>query len=155
MMWKPNCDFTRSLIWPGLQREGRLLELRHHPAAAEVVEVAAVGLRALVLGDLLRQRREVGAALHLLEDLLGLLPDVRFVLAVGLQQDVAGADLLRRLVLLDVVVVVALDVGRRDDDLLPRLIAIEQQVSDLALLADAVLGLVRRRSARRRRRRSR
>ena len=55
----------------------------------------------------------------------------------------ARLDLFRRLVLLDVVVVVALDVGRRHRDLQPRLIAIEQEVLDLPLLADAVFRLVR------------
>ena len=76
--------------------------------------------------------------------LFGLLANRGFVLAVGLEQDVARADLFRRLVLLDVVVVVAAGCpSGGHGDLLARLVAIEQQVLDLALLADAVFRLVR------------
>ena len=75
--------------------------------------------------------------------LLGLLANRGFVLAIGLEQDVARLDLFRRLVLLDVVVVVPLDVRGGHGDLQARLVAIEQQVLDLALLADAVFRLVR------------
>ena len=93
---------------PGLHRERGVLELRHHAAAAEVIEVAALGLGAFVLGVLLRQGREIAAGLHLREDAFGFLANRGFVLAIGLEQDVARLDLFRRLVLLDVVVVVAL-----------------------------------------------
>ena len=46
---------------PGRQGEGRVLELGHHAAAREAAEVAALGRGALVLRDLLRERREVRA----------------------------------------------------------------------------------------------
>ena len=93
----------------GLQRERRLVELRHHLALAEEVEVAALGLAGFVLRVLLRELREVRARLDL--GAAGLRPasSRRLVLALGLEQDVAGADLLGRRVLLDVVFVVALD----------------------------------------------
>ena len=55
----------------------------------------------------------------------------------------ARAHLFRRLELLDVRVVVALDVLRRDGDARSQLIAIDQEVADLPLFAPAVLGLVR------------
>ena len=42
-----------------LHRKRGGLELGHHAAPAEEAEVAAVGLRALVFGFLLRQRREI------------------------------------------------------------------------------------------------
>ena len=49
MMWYPNCVLTRSLICPGIIVNDDLVELRHHPALAEVVEVAAVLGAAFVL----------------------------------------------------------------------------------------------------------
>src|SRR4030095_134003 len=105
----------------------------------EVIEVAAVGLGALVFRVLLGQRREVAAALDLLQDGLGLFANRGVFLALGLEQDVARLDLFRRLILLDVVVVVPLDVGRWYGDLETRLVAIDEQVFDLTLLSDAVL----------------
>ena len=69
-----------------LQLEGGLLELRHHLPAREEAELAALVLRARVLGMLLGQLRKVGPVRQLLEQI------ARLVLA--LDQDVAGADLL-------------------------------------------------------------
>jgi len=56
---------------------------------------------------------------------------------------VAGADLFRRRVLLAVVVVLALDVRRRDDRLGPQRLDVNQQVADLALLGNLEIALVR------------
>ncbi len=49
MMWKPNWVFTRSLIWPGCSENATVSNSGHHLALAEEVEVAALGLVALVL----------------------------------------------------------------------------------------------------------
>ena len=104
---------------------------------------------AVVFRVFLRQRREVGAGrLRLLQDVFGLLAYGRFVLAFGLEQDVAGAHLFWRLELLDVRVVVTVDVLRRDRHARAHLVAIDEQVPDLPLLALAVFGLVRARSTR-------
>ena len=86
MMCQPNWVSNGSLDLALLQLEGRLLELRHHLAAREEAELAALVLGAGVLGILLGQLREVGAVRDLLEQL------ARLVLAVD--QDVAGAHLL-------------------------------------------------------------
>ena len=123
------------------QRERGLLELGHHAPAAEVIQVSAVHLRARVLGERHRELRKIGAGLDLGEQAFRLRAHDRLVLAAGVEQDVARAHLLRRLELLDVVVVVALHVGLRHHHRLPRLVAIEQQVRDLALFADTVLRL--------------
>ncbi len=143
MMWKPVLRLDEIADLARLHAEGRVLELGHHASPAEVIQVAAGRLRTLVLRVFLCERREVGARLYLLQNVLGLLANRSFVLALGLQQDVAGAHLFRRLELLDVVVVVALDLGRRDRNLLTHLRFVDQQELDLAALADAVLGLPR------------
>ena len=54
----------------------------------------------------------------------------------------AGADLLRRGVLLLIVLVVPLDVLRRDLDPLADRLNVDQRVSDLAFLGDAVVVLL-------------
>ncbi len=95
-----------------------------------------------VLGQLGRERREVGPALDLRERLLGLLLHHRVVLALGLEEDVAGAHLLGRRVLLLVVVVVALHVSRRDRRALADRLQVDERVLDLPLLGDRVGVLV-------------
>ena len=70
-----------------LQREGSLLEGRHHLPLAEEAEVAAIRpgrARRLLLGDGL----EISAALEFLDD--------RFGLLLGLQEDVPRMHLLAR-----------------------------------------------------------
>ena len=101
----------------GRQAERRVLELLRHAAAAEVVEIAALRRRSLVLGILLRQGREIGARLRLLQQRFRPRLDRGFVLALGLQQDVAGAHLLGRRELRLVGAVKALDLRRRHDRL--------------------------------------
>ncbi len=72
MTCQPNCVLTGSETSPLFKLEDDFLELRHHLAAAEVAEVAAVVLGARVLGVLLGQRCEIAAVLELFLDLLGL-----------------------------------------------------------------------------------
>ena len=93
----------------GRQRERHVLELLHHPAAPEVIEVAAVLRTGLVLRELRGERGEVAPGAHLLQQGLGLRLHRRFVLAFGVQQDVARAHLLGRRVLLLVLLVLAFD----------------------------------------------
>ena len=63
------------------------IEFRHHIAIAEITEVPAVAGRRIG-GFLLGQLGEIGAALKLFDDCLGLV--------LGLHQDVAGSQLLAR-----------------------------------------------------------
>ena len=87
---------------------------------------------------LLRQRGEILARLGALEHLLGLLAHGRFVLAFGLQQDVAGA---RTCSGVDTARCSACRTPRsrsRHGDLLAHLIDVDERVADLALLADAI-----------------
>ncbi len=42
MMWYPNCGLDQIAHLPRLHREGDLIEFGHHPAPAEIIEVAAV-----------------------------------------------------------------------------------------------------------------
>ena len=128
---------------PHRKAEGRVLELLHHAPAPEVVEVAPLRLGLLVLGFLLRQRGEVGAAFDLLQQGLGLRLDQRLVLAFGLEQDVAGPRLFGGRVLGLVVAIVLLDFARQDDRPCAQLLDVDQRVGDLAPLADAVLLFVR------------
>ena len=98
----------------GLEGECRLGELRHHLAAAEKAQVAAVRARRRVDRVLAGERGEVGAALQLRDHLLGL------VLAAD--QDVPGVNLLlgEALVVLELVVARAQPVvGRALIDLAP------------------------------------
>ena len=67
-MWKPYWVFTSSLICPVFEGEGRRIELGHHAAAAEEVEIAALRFVRVVFGMLTCQRGEVGAAFGLLQD---------------------------------------------------------------------------------------
>jgi hypothetical protein len=90
--------------------------------AREETEVAALAGGSGVLGDVLRELGEVGALLHLGEDVLGLRPCGGARLLVGggwqLDQDVPGSDLLRRgEAVVAVLLVVRLDlvVGRRSE----------------------------------------
>ena len=116
---------------PRLHGKSRLLEFGHHAPLREIIEVAAVGLRAIVFRVFLRQRGEVGArGFRLLQHVLRLLPHGSFVLAVRFQQDVARAHLLRRMELLNVRVVVALDLLRRDGHAGAQLIAVDEQVAN-------------------------
>ena len=123
----------------GLQREGGRLELGHHLSPAEVVEIAAEARRTGILGVLLGQRREVGTRLGVGEHGLGLEAHLHFVLAFGLEQDVACAHLLRGRVLRLVVVVVLRDVGVGDDDARPQRFGVNRQVVDLALLGNLIV----------------
>ena len=127
---------------PGLQREGGALELGHHRAPAEVVEIAAVFRVRVVLGVLPGQLGEVGARPRLLEDGLGLRLHVRVRLPVGLEQDVAGADPLGGRELRDVVGVVPLNLGARHLQLGARLVRVEQHEPDRPPLGLAVALLV-------------
>ena len=122
----------------GLEGERHVIELLDHGALAEEVEVAALGRADFVLGELGRERREVGPALDLGERLLGLLLHHRVVFALGLEEDVAGAHLLGRRGPLLVVVVVALHVGRRDRGALTDCLQVDERVLDLPLLGDLV-----------------
>jgi len=101
---------------PWLQREGDRVELGHHPAAREEVEVAAVFRAAFVFRVLFCELSEIGAGLCLFQNLVSLRFHGRVVLALRLEQDMAGAHLIGGRVLVDVVVVRALDIGRRHDD---------------------------------------
>ena len=128
---------------PGLQRERHLVELRHHLALAEEVEVAALDrARSRPPSSSSRARRNPRPALTLRQQLFRLLLHGRFVLAFGLEQDVAGADLFRRRVLLLVVLVRALDVLRRDLGPAAHRLHVDQRVPDLALLGHLQLVLV-------------
>ena len=80
----------------GLHRERRGIELGHHAATAEEVEVAAVAGVRFILGVFLRQFGEVGAGLCFLQHILRLRLHCRLVLAFGLEEDVARAHLLGR-----------------------------------------------------------
>ena len=92
----------------GLERERRLLELLRHLAAAEEIEVAAAGLADFLVGVLVGELGEVLPGLGAREHRLGLLADRGLVLALDLEEDVAGADLLGRRELLLVLLVVLL-----------------------------------------------
>ncbi len=89
---------------------GGALELRHHLAGGDRAEIAAELLRAVVLRVLPRQLREVGTAPRLGDDRLRLGLHLRQVLALGPQQDVAGAQRHRLGVAVGIVAVVPLDV---------------------------------------------
>ena len=135
--------FHRIADLSGLHRERRLVELRHHAAALEEVEIAAVLRAAFVFGILPRQLGEVGAAARLLQQLLDFGLDRRFVLAFGLQQDVARTHLLGGGVLLDVVVVGAFDIAGRHVHPGAHRLDVDEQITDLALLGHLEVVLVR------------
>ncbi len=86
---------------------------------------------------------EIAARPHLRQDVFRLLAHGRLVFALGLQQDVAGTDLFGHRELLEVRVVEAFNVLGPDVDALTQLLGIDEDVSDLPPLADAVLLLVR------------
>ena len=101
-----------------LQREERLLELRHHLALAHEAEIAAARRRGRILGNLLRELAEVRARFRSPDGVGDL--GARLVLAraaAGLRdagQHVGGADLARRLVFVEMLLVELLDVGVGD-----------------------------------------
>ncbi len=130
-------DLTR------LEREGRRVELGHHPALPEEIEVAAVWRRAFVLRVLFCELREIGAAPRLLEQCFGAHLHRGVVFSFGLQKDVTRADLFGRLVLREVVVVRSLDVGRGYDDLRADGVGVDEQIFDLPFLRDSEAVLVR------------
>ena len=126
----------------GLHAERGLLEFRDHAAAPEVVEVAAVLVVGVVLGVLLGQGREVGVGrLGFLEYVFRQRLHHLLVLAFELEQDVAGAQLRRGLVLREVLLVERRDLGLGYRDRAAHLFDVDLRVLDLALLADAVLVL--------------
>ena len=84
-MCQPNCDFTGIGNLAGLQLEGDIGEFRHHLVLGEEAEVAAVG-RAGILRLFLGDFGEIAALLQFVGD--------RLRLVLGLDQDVAGVDLL-------------------------------------------------------------
>src|SRR5438128_1458541 len=98
-----------------LQREERLLELRHHLALADQAEIAAARRGRRILGDLLRELAEVRAGLRAPDDVGDL--SARLVLALapaGLgdaDENMGGANLAWRLELAQVLLVELLDVG--------------------------------------------
>jgi hypothetical protein len=127
-----------------LHRERRLVEFGDHLAAREEVEVATLGGAPLVLRVLPGELGEIGALLDFRQEVLGLLLRrvVLFGLAGRLDQDVAGPHLLGGRVLLDVVVVGALDLLAGDGRLGAQRLLIDRHEPDLPLLADAVGVLV-------------
>ncbi|HXT19201.1 MAG TPA: hypothetical protein VN923_00475 [Thermoanaerobaculia bacterium] len=111
--------------------EGGLIEGGHHAAAAEPAEVAA----ALGVAAVGRHRGR-----HLGEVLAGVEPLLRHRrLGLGLDQDVAGVDLLGLLVLLPVLGVVVAQLGLAGRERLLDLRLVDEQVVGDALLGDAVL----------------
>jgi hypothetical protein len=116
-----------------VEGEGRLGEFRDHVLGGEIAEVAALGgglgVDRLLAGDI----GEIGAAIELLDDLVGL------VLAVD--QDVAGPHLHHRGHFLEELLVAGLD--RLVADL--RLeVMVEHRLADLLVLVVGHLGLDRR-----------
>ena len=137
------------LVSPGFSAEGGVLERLDHRAAAEEVEVAALGRRAFVVGVLLRDLGErLRVLAHLGEQALGL--GARLValglgrVLVGLDEDVAGAALLGRGVALLVLGVVLAQVVFGDRDVLLHRVEVEHHVLDRRLLGRLELGRMRR-----------
>ena len=118
--------------------ESRGLDLRHHPAASEQSQVAAVLRRRLVLGMLPRELREVRAAARLDRELGRPGLDFGFVLVADAQQDLAGAHLPGGRVLRDVGVVVLLDFLFGGGDALEDGGFVDEQEPELALLRHLV-----------------
>ena len=144
MMWNPYCVFTRSLISPGSAARtppaSNSGTIRPRPKKSRSPPFGAVRL---VFGILRGERGEVGAAFACFSSSSACALDGGFVLAFRLEQDVARADLLGRRVLLDVVVVGALDVGRRHDHLRAHRVDVDEQVPDLPLLGNPEVVRVR------------
>jgi len=126
-----------------LQRERPFVEFGDHPAASEIVQVAALSGRAFVFRVLRGELGEVGPASGLFQERFGSRLDGGFVLAGRLEENMAGADLLRRRVQLKVVVVRALHIGRRHGGLCPHRVGVDEEVPDLPLLGDREVVRVR------------
>ena len=124
--------------WRGAER--RLLELLDHAAAAEEAEIAAAHLRARIVGELGGELGEVLAGLDALAQ-----RDERGVGHLGrpgvvdLEQDVAGANLLFLLPVVEMRVVVGLELGLLEGHLGARAHRVDQQVVHDALRRQAEL----------------
>ena len=91
-------------VLPGLQRKSGGGECRDHVVAAEIAEVAARSRRR-VGRIFLGEGGEIGALVELVDD--------RLRLGLGLDEDVAGVNLLARRLFLDVLLIAGLELSRR------------------------------------------